>query len=93
MSMPETDVAELIRNVNATNNAVEDQCLRTRGAADAAIRSARAAEGGRGRRGDGQGRAPDHPGRTPPTALALAAPGHLCGLVDRTRRRGLLLRG
>jgi hypothetical protein len=44
MSMPETDVAELIRNVNATNNAVEDQCLRARGAADAAIRSARAAE-------------------------------------------------
>ena len=44
MSMPETDVAELIRNVNATNNAVEDQCLRTRQAADAAIRSARAAE-------------------------------------------------
>lgn len=44
MSNPETDVAELIRNVNATNNAVEDQCLRTRGAADTAIRSARAAE-------------------------------------------------
>ena len=44
MSMPETDVAELIRNVNATNNAVEDQCLRTRQAADAAIRSDRAAE-------------------------------------------------
>jgi hypothetical protein len=44
MSMPETDVAELIRNVNATNNAVEDQCLRTRGAADAATRSARVAE-------------------------------------------------
>ena len=42
--MPETDVAELIRNVNATNNAVEDQCLRTRQAADAAIRSDRAAE-------------------------------------------------
>ena len=44
MSMPETDVAELIRNVNATNNAVEDQCLRAREAADAAIRSDRAAE-------------------------------------------------
>ena len=42
--MPETDVAELIRNVNATNNAVEDQCLRARQAADAAIRSDRAAE-------------------------------------------------
>ena len=36
MPMPETDVAELIRSVNATNNAVEDQCLRTRRAADAA---------------------------------------------------------
>ena len=44
MPMPETDVAELIRSVNATNNAVEDQCLRTRRAADAAIRSARVAE-------------------------------------------------
>lgn len=44
MSTPETDVAELIRSVNATNDAVEDQCLRARGAADAAIRSARAAE-------------------------------------------------
>jgi hypothetical protein len=44
MSMTETDVAELIRDVNATNNAVEDQCLRTRQAADTAIRSARAAE-------------------------------------------------
>jgi hypothetical protein len=42
--MPKTDVAELIRNVNATNNVVEDQCLRTRGAADAAIRSARTSE-------------------------------------------------
>lgn len=44
MPMPATDVAVLIRDVNATNNAVEDQCLRTRQAADAAIRSARATE-------------------------------------------------
>jgi hypothetical protein len=44
MTMPEMDVAVLIRDVNATNNAVEDQCLRTRQAADAAIRSARGAE-------------------------------------------------
>lgn len=44
MPMPETDAAELVRNVNATNNAVEDQCLRTRQAADAAIRSDQAAE-------------------------------------------------
>ena len=42
--MPETDVADLIRDVNATNDAVEDQCLRARQAADAAIRSDQAAE-------------------------------------------------
>ena len=39
MPMPRTDVAELIRNVNGTNNAVEDQYLRARQAADTAIRS------------------------------------------------------
>jgi hypothetical protein len=43
MPMPETDVAELIRNVNGTNNAVEDQYLRARQAADTAIRSGQAA--------------------------------------------------
>jgi hypothetical protein len=44
MSSPEIDVAVLIRDVNATNHAVEDQCLRARQAADAAIRSRHAAE-------------------------------------------------
>jgi hypothetical protein len=39
MPTPETDVAELIRDVNASNNAVEDQYLRARQAADTAIRS------------------------------------------------------
>ena len=38
-SMPTGDVAVLIREVNATNNAVEDQYLRARQAADTAIRS------------------------------------------------------
>ena len=42
--MTEIDVAVLIRDVNATNHAVEDQCLRARQAADAAIRSLHAAE-------------------------------------------------
>src|SRR6266851_1167767 len=44
MPTPETDVAELIRDVNATNNAVEDQYLRARQAADIANRSKLAAE-------------------------------------------------
>ncbi len=44
MLVPEIDVAVLIRGVNASNNAVEDQCLRARQAADTAIRSADAAE-------------------------------------------------
>ena len=44
MSTPVDDVAELIRNVNATNSAVEDQCLRTRQAADTSIRSRVVAE-------------------------------------------------
>ncbi len=44
MPRPEIDVAELIRDVNATSNAVKDQCLRARHAADAAIHSDRAAE-------------------------------------------------
>jgi len=44
MPMPGTDVAELIRDVNATNNAVEDQYLRARQAADIANRSKLAAE-------------------------------------------------
>lgn len=41
--MAEIDVAVLIRDVNATNTAVEDQCLRARQAADAAFRSEQAA--------------------------------------------------
>jgi hypothetical protein len=40
--MPPMDVAVLIRDVNATNDAVEDQCLRARQAADTAIRSVQA---------------------------------------------------
>ena len=39
-----TDVADLIRDVNESNEAVEDQCLRTRQAADVAARSDEAAE-------------------------------------------------
>jgi hypothetical protein len=44
--MPTTPmgVAELIRRLNASNDAVEDQCLRARQAADTATRSARTAE-------------------------------------------------
>jgi hypothetical protein len=38
------DAADLIRDVNASNEAVEDQCLRARQAADIAARSVRAAE-------------------------------------------------
>jgi hypothetical protein len=40
MIMPPIDVAVLIRDVNASNEAVEDQCLRARQAADIATRSA-----------------------------------------------------
>jgi hypothetical protein len=36
MIFPPIDVAVLIRDVNASNEAVEDQCLRTRQAADTA---------------------------------------------------------
>jgi hypothetical protein len=39
-----TDVADVIRRVNASNEAVEDQCLRARQAADLASRSAGAAD-------------------------------------------------
>ena len=59
--MTEIDVAVLIRDVNATNHAVEDQCLRARQAADAAIRSlylCRAKE-----RKNLLHRVPDDPGR------------------------------
>jgi hypothetical protein len=42
--MPQIDVAVLIRDVNASNEVVEDQCLRARQAADIAIRSACAAD-------------------------------------------------
>jgi hypothetical protein len=42
--MPPIDVADLIRDVNASNEAVEDQCLRACQAADVATRRARAAE-------------------------------------------------
>jgi hypothetical protein len=42
--MAPNDVAELIRDVNASNEAVEDQCLRVCQAADIAARSARTAE-------------------------------------------------
>ncbi len=44
MFLPPIDVAVLIRDVNASNEAVEDQCLRTRQAADIATRSACAAD-------------------------------------------------
>jgi hypothetical protein len=44
MPTPPTDPAVLIREVNASNETVEDQCLRARHAADTAGRSARAAE-------------------------------------------------
>jgi len=44
MLFPPIDVAVLIRDVNASNEAVEDQCLRTRQAADIADRSACAAD-------------------------------------------------
>lgn len=37
------DVADVIRAVNASNEAVEDQCLRARQAADIAVRSDQAA--------------------------------------------------
>lgn len=37
------DVADMIRDVNASNEAVEDQCLRARQAADIAARSDQAA--------------------------------------------------
>lgn len=40
MILPPIDVAVLIRDVNASNEAVEDQCLRARQAADIANRSA-----------------------------------------------------
>src|ERR1022692_2974521 len=39
-----TDVADLIRDVNESNEAVEDQCLRTRQATDVADRSEKIAE-------------------------------------------------
>jgi hypothetical protein len=44
MFLPPIDVAVLIRDVNASNEAVEDQCLRARQAADVATRSACAAD-------------------------------------------------
>jgi hypothetical protein len=44
MLMPPIDVAVLIRDVNASNEAVEDQCLRACQAADIAARSGSAAE-------------------------------------------------
>jgi hypothetical protein len=44
MSTAPNDVADLIRDVNATNEAVEDQCLRACQAADIAARSNRQAE-------------------------------------------------
>jgi hypothetical protein len=44
MLMPPIDVAVLIRDVNESNEAVEDQCLRTCQAAEIAARSARTAE-------------------------------------------------
>jgi len=44
MLPPPIDPAVLIRDVNESNEAVEDQCLRARQAADTAIRSAGAAE-------------------------------------------------
>jgi hypothetical protein len=44
MFLPPIDVAVLIRDVNASNEAVEDQCLRARQAADIATRSACAAD-------------------------------------------------
>jgi len=44
MFLPPIDVAVLIRDVNASNETVEDQCLRARQAADIAIRSACAAD-------------------------------------------------
>jgi hypothetical protein len=44
MFLPPIDVAVLIRDVNASNEAVEDQCLRARQAADIAIRSASTAD-------------------------------------------------
>jgi hypothetical protein len=44
MFLPPMDPAVLIRDVNASNEAVEDQCLRARQAADIATRSACAAD-------------------------------------------------
>ncbi len=44
MAAAPNDVADLIRDVNASNEAVEDQCLRACQAADIAVRSTRAAE-------------------------------------------------
>ena len=44
MLIPPYDAAVLIRDVNGSNEAVEDQCLRARHAADIADRSARAAD-------------------------------------------------
>jgi hypothetical protein len=44
MLIPPIDVAVLIRDVNASNEAVEDQCLRACQVADIAARSARVAE-------------------------------------------------
>ena len=43
MTMASNEVADLIRDVNASNEAVEDQCLRACQAADIAARSARLA--------------------------------------------------
>jgi outer membrane protein OmpA-like peptidoglycan-associated protein len=44
MILPPIDIAVVIRDVNASNEAVEDQCLRARQAADIATRSARTAD-------------------------------------------------
>jgi hypothetical protein len=44
MILPPIDVAVLIRDVNASNEAVEDQCLRARQAADITVRSTATAD-------------------------------------------------
>jgi hypothetical protein len=44
MLIPPIDAAVLIRDINESNETVEDQCLRARQAADTATRSARAVE-------------------------------------------------
>ena len=92
MLVPPIDVAVLIRDVNASNEAVEDQCLRARQAADIATRSARAAELWRQPPPEWQGRAPDRPGRTSAPARVAAAAGDPRADNSRPGRRGLLFR-